>query len=180
MDDAARRQLNRDMAALADGDRDAFDAVYRTMWPLLVRFMGAVCGERTVAEDMAQQAMMKVMAKASTFDRARDALAWSMGVAVNEYRSYRRKRGNRPTEPLDLASSARSDDEDPEAVAISNDLGDAARSVLRELRPQDLEVVLAAIYETARPPVTGAAFRKRLQRAMENTRQIWKSRYGDR
>src|SRR5258708_25059714 len=128
MDGGTRRQLNRDMAALADGDRDAFDAVYRALWPLLVRFVGAICGERMVAEDMAQQAMMKVLAKVSTFDRSQDALAWSMGVAVNEYRSYRRKRGNRPTEPLDLASSARSHDDDPEAVAISNNLGEAARS----------------------------------------------------
>ncbi len=48
-----------------------------------------------------------------------------------------------------------------------------------QLRPQDLEVIVAAIYEGQRPPLAATTFRKRLQRALVNTRLIWKGRYGD-
>jgi RNA polymerase sigma factor (sigma-70 family) len=179
MDEATRRRLDRDMIALADGDRNAFDPVYRILWPLLVRFIGAVCRDRMVAEDMTQQAMLKILAKASTFDRSQDTLAWSMAIAVNEYRSYRRKLGNRAMEPIDEALSVLADHDTPEAIAIRNDLGEAARIVLSGLRPQDREAVIAAICEGQRPTLTAVAFRKRLQHALANARLLWKTRYGD-
>src|SRR6266851_1887698 len=83
MDEATRSLLNRSMAALADGDRRAFDPVYRTLWPLLVRFITILSGDRMIAEDMAQQAMLKILARVSTFDRSKDAVAWSMTIAGN-------------------------------------------------------------------------------------------------
>lgn len=39
--------------------------------------------------------------------------------------------------------------------------------------------IVAAIYDSSRPPLTAAAFRKRLQRALANARHLWKRRYGD-
>jgi hypothetical protein len=95
MDEATRRWLNRSMAALADGERGSFDPVYRTVWPLLVKMITSLSGDRMIAEDVAQQAMLKILGRVSTFDCSKDALAWSMAIAVNEYRSYRRKLGNR-------------------------------------------------------------------------------------
>jgi hypothetical protein len=44
MDDAGRMALNRNLAALADGERAAFDPVYRTLWPVLVRFIAGISG----------------------------------------------------------------------------------------------------------------------------------------
>jgi hypothetical protein len=44
MDEVTRRLLNRNVAALADGDRGAFDPVYRTLWPLLTQFIAAIRG----------------------------------------------------------------------------------------------------------------------------------------
>jgi DNA-directed RNA polymerase specialized sigma24 family protein len=60
MDEATRNLLNRSMAALADDERSAFDAAYRTLCPLLVRLVAAICGDRMIAEDIAQQAMLKI------------------------------------------------------------------------------------------------------------------------
>jgi len=71
------------------------------------------------------------------------------------------------------------DDETPEAIALRDNLRDAARAVIGQLRPQDLEVVVAALYDVQRPPLLAAAFRKRLQRAVANTRTLWKRRHGD-
>ena len=59
MDKVTRSQLNRSMAALADGDRSAFDAVYRTLWPMLAKFVAVMSKDRMIGEDVAQQAMLK-------------------------------------------------------------------------------------------------------------------------
>ncbi len=179
MDEATRNLLNRNMAALADGERRAFDPVYRTLWPVLVRFVAVMSTDRMIAEDIAQQALLRILGRASTFDRTQDALAWSMTIAVNEYRSYRRKFGNRAADPRDWALPESVDDDSPEAIALRDNLRDAARAVIGQLRPQDLEVLVAALYEGQRPPLLAAAFRKRLQRAVTNTRVIWKRRHGD-
>lgn len=179
MDEATRSLLNRSMAALADGDRNAFDLVYRTLWPLHVKMITGISRNRMVAQDIAQQAMLKLLGRVSTFDRSRDALAWSIAIALNEYRSYRRKLGNRATDEGQWLLAAPTDNDSPEASAIRDNLREAARAVLGQLQPRDLEVVVAAMYEGQRPPIAAAAFRKRLQRALENTRLIWRRLHGD-
>ena len=179
MDEATKSLLNRSMAQLADGERRAFDPVYRTLWPVLVRFVAVMSTDRVIAEDMAQQAMLKILARVSTFDHSGDAVAWSMTIAINEYRSYRRKLGNRATTQGEWTLAEPTDDDAPEAIAIRDNLRDAARAVMGQLRPQDLEVVVAAMYEGQRPPLAATAFRKRLQRALANSRVIWKKHYGD-
>lgn len=177
MDEVTRSQLNRSMAALAEGERGAFDAVYRTLWPVLTQLVATMSADRMIAEDIAQQAMLKIMARVSTFDPSRDALAWSMTIAVNEYRSYRRKLGNRASQ---LAATIEPvDDDTPEAITTRENLRAAARAVLGQLRAQDREVLVAVIYDGLRPPLAGAAFRKRLQRALAHTRLAWKRHYGD-
>jgi RNA polymerase sigma factor (sigma-70 family) len=179
MDEATRSLLNRSMAASADGDRDAFDPVYRTLWPLLVKMITSLSGDRMIAEDVAQQAMLKILGRVSTFDCSKDALAWTMTIAVNEYRSYRRKVGNRAMNQGEWLLAESADDATPEAIAIRNNLREAARTVMGQLPPRDLEVVVAAMYDGQRPPLAAAAFRKRLQRALANTRVIWKRLHGD-
>lgn len=178
MDEVTRSQLNRSMAALAEGERGAFDAVYRTLWPVLTQLVATMSADRMIAEDIAQQAMLKIMARVSTFDPSKDALAWSMTIAVNEYRSHRRKLGNRAASQL-AATIEPVNDDTPEAISTRENLRAAARAVLGELRAQDREVLVAVIYDGLRPPLAGAAFRKRLQRALAHTRLLWKRHYGD-
>jgi hypothetical protein len=40
-----REALHAAMVRLADGDRSAFEPVYRALWPLLLRFAGRALGE---------------------------------------------------------------------------------------------------------------------------------------
>src|SRR5579863_9075076 len=122
MDEAKRALLNRDMAALARGEREAFDPVYCVLWPLLVKFIAAASGDSTIAEDMAQQALLKIFTKVSTFDPAQDALTWSMTIAINEYRSYRRKMSNRLTDWDDRPLAELVSEDNPEATVIRENL----------------------------------------------------------
>jgi RNA polymerase sigma-70 factor (ECF subfamily) len=179
MDEVTRALLNRSMAALADGDRSAFDTVYRILWPVLARFVTAMSTDRMISEDIAQQAMLKILTRVATFDPSMDAVAWSMGIAVNEYRSYFRKLSNRASDERERSQAEPIDANTPEAITIRTDLSNAARAVLNELRPQDRQVIVAALYDAHRPPLAAGTFRKRLQRALAASRLIWKKRYGD-
>src|SRR5258708_5693190 len=65
------------MVRLADGDRSAFSPLYKLLWPVLRAFVHGQLPPSD-AEDVAQDALLKVFASASRFDPARDALAWAL------------------------------------------------------------------------------------------------------
>ena len=179
MDEGRRTQLNHDMAALARGEREAFDPVYRALWPVLVKLIAAASGDGAIAEDMAQQALLKIFTRVATFDAAQEALAWSMTIAINEYRSYRRKMSNRPTASDDGPLAGLVSEDNPEATVIRENLSNAVRAAFGKLRLHDQETLLAAIYDGPRPHLTAVAFRKRLQRAIASLRLIWNGQYGN-
>lgn len=56
-----RAQLDRWMAAAADGERAAIDPLFHALWPLVAgyatRFLG---GDRALAEDVAQDALVRL------------------------------------------------------------------------------------------------------------------------
>src|SRR5215813_612631 len=78
------------MARLADGDRSAFSTVYQALWPVLRAFVARQL-PMPDSEDAAQEALLKVFARASEFDPERDALSWALGIAAFEIRSTRKR-----------------------------------------------------------------------------------------
>jgi RNA polymerase sigma-70 factor (ECF subfamily) len=91
--DAERAELRRLMERLADGDRGAFRPAFDLLWPRLRAF--GLRYARADGEDAAQQALLRVFSRASEYDRERDALAWALGIAAWECRTFRRKRQRR-------------------------------------------------------------------------------------
>ena len=81
MDSGERGALQEELTALARGDRAAFDPVFRRLWPLLRGFAGRFL-PRDEADDVAQEALLRVFARSSEFDTRRDALSWVLGVAA--------------------------------------------------------------------------------------------------
>jgi len=104
---AERAALQRQLERLADGDRDAFHPVFVRLWPLLRGFAGR-CLPPPEAEDAAQEALLRVFARAAEFDRERDALSWVLGIAAYEIRSARQRTRRRREQPGD-ALAARPD-----------------------------------------------------------------------
>jgi len=173
---AERQELHAQLCALADGERAAFAPLFTRLWPVVRGCVAArlPAGE---AEDVAQQALLKVFARASEFDPARDALAWVLGVAIWEARTARRRRERRREDGLATSLEERSiSGPSPEDSAIAQDLRAALEQVLGTLRPGDVEA-LRAFAEERRP--RGAAFRKRLERALGRLRLAWGARHVD-
>jgi RNA polymerase sigma-70 factor (ECF subfamily) len=95
MDPRERRELSRQLACLADGERSVFTSVFARLWPELRRFAGALLRDEAEADDVAQRALLSIMSRAHEFDPERDALSWAIGIAAWECRTSRRRTGRR-------------------------------------------------------------------------------------
>lgn len=170
----ARAELQRGLTRLADGDRQAFDGVYRHLWPV-VHALAARYLPPIDVDDAAQAALLKLFERASEFDPARDAVAWAIGVAMWEVRTVQRRSWRRrDTRDLDDAAELAGSDASPEERAIAADLAAAVGRTLATLAAEDRDALL----RFARDERTiGAGFRKRLQRARERMRAAWRLRH---
>lgn len=177
MDRAQREALHRDVARLADGDRDAFHPVFVRLWPLLRGFV-----ERHLppedAEDAAQEALVKVFARAAEFDPKRDALSWALGIAAYEIKTARRRRQRRRETGGAVAGIEVVDPQaGPEEVAIARERDEALETAFSALDPADV-ATLRAYIGGALPDVKGPTFRKRVQRALGRLREAWRTSHG--
>ena len=66
---------------LDSGAAAAFDPLFRRLWPLLRGFARPFLSAEE-ADDVAQEALLRIFRRASEFDPGRDALAWILGVVA--------------------------------------------------------------------------------------------------
>ena len=176
MERERRAELSRWMARLADGDREAFHPVYRAAWPVVRSFAVRVLGGSSEADDVAQQALLRVFARATEYDPQRDALTWMLAIAAYECKTARRRRSRSKEVPAAEPLEGHVESAEPEVIA--NQLLAAAQEVLGTLAAPDAEAILAYVGATERPPVSPACFRKRAQRALVRLRRAWGLRHG--
>ena len=168
MDSDERAALQDELSALARGDRAAFDPLFRRLWPL-VRGFASRCLPREEAEDAAQEALLRVFARASEFDAAREALTWVLGVAAWQIRTHRtRARRSRET-PVAELPEREDESPSPEALAVARGRSEELDRALAALSKTDAATLLA--YARGEPVNVGpATFRKRVQRALARLR----------
>jgi RNA polymerase sigma factor (sigma-70 family) len=168
-----RRAVHDAIVRLADGDREAFDAVFSGLWSDLLSFVRHAMPGDPDAEDLAQQTLLKIFFRISDFDTSRDGVAWAFGIAMYEVRTLRRKRGRRREVVADAAPTAIDTAPSPEGLLIDTDLTRALAAALGGLTDADR----AVLSQDAGPPllVSTAAWRKRRQRALDRLRAIWRS-----
>ena len=173
-----RAELDRWMAAVADGERAAVAPLFGALWPPLVRYAARLVGD-ALAEDCAQDALVRLFAQAPRYDRERSALAWALALVTWECRTARKRRARRGETALDHAARA-SSIEDGAATAELRDLVRAALAEVALLDARDRDVILASITDDAelRRAIAPATFRKRLERALARLRTSWRSRHG--
>lgn len=167
--EASRRALVQDaLTRLAEGDREAFTTLFGALWPLLFRFTGRYL-PRDSAEDVAQQALLNLFARADEFDPSRDAVSFAIGIAFHEMRTARRRMVRRREDEIsaDFPSVA----ETPEAAAERRELEELLDWGLARMTAED-RTTLQSYLDGAVPPVGPATFRKRVQRAKERLRTI--------
>lgn len=172
---AAPDVLTAALGRLADGDRDAFDEVFREARPLLERFAARAAPDDR--DELVQRTLIKAFEEAHRYDPRRAGGTWLLALASWEARSLRRDRWRarqrtegEPSEALPATTA------DPESQAALAELLDAATACLGALSPQDQEALEAAL--SAGPNPAGATFRKRLERATRRFLDLWSREHG--
>jgi RNA polymerase sigma factor (sigma-70 family) len=164
------------MTAAADGDRASVDPLFQALWQPLVGYATRFVGERSLAEDCVQDALVKLFGQLDRYDRERDALTWALTHVTWQCRTARRSRQRRAEHP----ASGNGDVIDGAAAAEERDLVRAALDTLATLTMRDREVIAASLVDDAelRHAISPATFRKRLERALGRLRTSWRSRHG--
>lgn len=170
MDAGERSALQRDLTALARGDRAAFDPVFERLWPLFRGFAGR-CLPPADAEDAAQEALLRVFSRASEFDAGRDALSWALGVAAWQIRTIRTRTRRRREDGTGALRESADLRPSPEDEAVGRDASAALDRMLAELSPADAATLLAYA-RGERPDLPAPTFRKRVERALRRLRSL--------
>lgn len=179
MDTASRHAIHSALVRLADGDRTAFDVVVDQLWPVILAFAGRGVGRGADAEDIAQEVFLRICARISEFDVRRDGVSWAFGIASYEILTQRRRR-QRKREVHDAATLHEHADasESQEQALVARELRVILGEAMELLTDQDQQE-LGLAPAPALADVSGAARRKRKQRALERLRGIWRTLYGE-
>jgi RNA polymerase sigma-70 factor (ECF subfamily) len=175
MAEAPEPSLDLWMARLAEGDRSAFAPVFEGFWPPILRLCKATLKNEADAADAAQQAMEKILLRASDYEPGRPALPWALAIASWECRTLLRKRARRREAPEDAAPAELASDAD--ATYMQRQLVEAALAALGSLSAADQETLVATFWEQA-ASVGGATLRKRRERALTRLRRAFRRLYG--
>lgn len=155
------------MARLAQGDRRAFEPLFRALHPRALRLARARL-DAASADDVAQAALLKVFARAHEFTPGRPLLPWFYALVANEVRGSRR--ASRTHEPLDtelLAGGYR-----PDLALLSRELEQALERALESLDQPSAQAIAALLGREPPAAVSAPTFRKRVSRAYARLRVL--------
>ena len=163
------------MTLAADGERAALDRLFGLLYPPVVGYATKFLGDATLAEDVAQDALVKLFGRLHQFDRERDALTWALTFTTWECRTARRRIQRRGETGDPMTGSI-----DGAHAAEERELVHAAIAMLESLPARDREVIAATLTDDdeLKRSLAPATFRKRLERALGRLRTSWRSRHG--
>ncbi len=160
------------MSRLAQGDRAAFDPLFRALYPRAMRLARRELAPDRAA-DAAQAVLMKVFARAGEFCVGRPVLPWFYAIAASELRTLRRRvvaehrRDAAETLAADLPGPS-----DPESELVTRELYDSLARAIASLDDDSAGAITSMLHGTERPPVNAGAFRKRVSRAYARLRWL--------
>ena len=137
------------LAGMAVGDQSAAVAFVRRYQRRVFGLAFSMAHDASVAEEVAQEALIRVWRHAPVFDPRRGSVtSWVLTITRNLTIDALRMRRAVPTDPDDFAASAMmSLEHNPEDAVRRNDVSHTVRAALAELPiEQRRAVVLASIY----------------------------------
>jgi RNA polymerase sigma-70 factor (ECF subfamily) len=118
------------------------------------------------AFEAAQNAMVRLFARASEFEPGRPVLPWFYAVVANEVRSQQRARAANDAHISDVVEAERLPaGDDPERALLDRELRRALDQAIAALDAEAIEAIDALLGLAPRPAIAPAAFRKRVSRA---------------
>ena len=146
-------EIDRLLMSVADhGDVDSFEIVYNYFMPKIRAYMSKIGGKGVSADELAQEAMLKVWRKARLFDPERGhATTWVFTIARN-VRIDALRRGPRPD--FDPNDPALVQDYEPTADAAFDRQQEAERLrvAMVSLRPDEIKALRLSFFEDMTHP----------------------------
>lgn len=139
-------------AIAAEADTAAFAALFAHFAPRVKALMRRSGASDEVAEELAQEAMLRVWRKAASFDPASNgAAAWIFTIARNlRIDSLRRNRGPTPVGLDEIDTELLRDEAPLPDVALESRQDEArVRRALSQLPPDQLNVIELSFYQAA-------------------------------
>lgn len=146
-------ELNEWALAIArSGDRQAFAALFKHFAPRVKSYLMRLGTSDSLAEELAQEAMVNVWRKAEGFDASRASVStWIFTIARNLRVDHFRRQGNRLSEghvsdigdEVELADTLPALDE--QLLARQREAG--VREAMTRLAPDQLQVLRMSFYE---------------------------------
>ena len=141
------------MAAYQAGNTAAFGELFERYAGRVYGFLVRRLGDTSLAEDVYQEAFLRLHRARSTYDSARPFRAWLFGIVHNLVTDTLRSRGRAPqTDPLDAAADAELGRVDhartsPENLVAAKQAREALDRALHALPPEEATVLILARFE---------------------------------
>jgi RNA polymerase sigma-70 factor (ECF subfamily) len=135
-----------DLAGARRREPGAVTRVYTVYAPALFRFFLAAVGDRPTAEDLTGDVFKSAIEDLPRFRGPVEALGgWLFGIARHDLSDYRRRQVRNRVQPLDdlhEEAAAAGGAMDPEELVLDRAEGDRVLAALRQLTPDQREVLL--------------------------------------
>ncbi len=164
--------------ASIEGDQEAFAELVYTFQDAVYNLCYRLLGERTEAEDAAQEAFLKAYSHLRRYDTERPFKTWMLTIASNHCIDRLRKRRHiwlSIDDPLPATLALSSDEPQPEQVALQNERSQRIQELLNELEADyRAAVVLRYWYDYSYAEIaeiletTESAIKSRLYRARQH------------
>jgi RNA polymerase sigma-70 factor (ECF subfamily) len=144
---ASANELNDCILRIAaNGDRMAFEQLFRQVAPRVKAYLKKRGTEDGIAEEIAQETMLTVWRKADLFDPARaGASTWIFTIARNLNTDYAR-RTNRAFAGLDDTSQTSDDSPDADMLIAAAERDTRVREVVGQLPSEQAEIIKMSFF----------------------------------
>jgi RNA polymerase sigma factor (sigma-70 family) len=127
----------------ANGDRAAARSLTSRLTPRILRFSARMLGDKIEAEDIVQEAMLRLWRIAPEWRQGEAQVStWIYRVTANLCTDRLRKRGRRPTVALDMVAEPEDGQASATATLIAADRAAALEAALAELPERQRQAVI--------------------------------------
>ncbi|NLO28062.1 MAG: sigma-70 family RNA polymerase sigma factor [Actinobacteria bacterium] len=142
--DRERRREQRLVEAACRGEESAVEALYRTHFDTIYRYVLLRLGSTAAAEDVTSQVFLGMIKGLGRYqDQGRPFVAWLYGIAQRQIAFFQRSQGRAPTPvDLDAATELVADSAGPDATAEERELRVAVARALGKVPKGQREVIM--------------------------------------
>jgi RNA polymerase sigma-70 factor (ECF subfamily) len=137
------------LARVAEGDRAAFEELYRSHLPLVLRWCLRATHDPELAADLSSEVFAQALIRSDRYDPAQGSVgAWLLGIAANKLReSQRRKRIEDSARRRLGLESATFTDSDVELVNELVGMNDRLQDLVQRLPAEQRDALVARIVD---------------------------------